>query len=82
MKNLILNNSTQEEQVFKKAHTLRLTQYEYLRVVTGKLIKIDKPISTMCGSKFKLVCGDMFGYYYLYAVVDQYGFFANNLQPY
>lgn len=75
MENSILQNFQTQEKVY----TLRLTQAEYSRVVSQKLIKIDGQTASKCGAKFKLICGDMFGFYYLYAVIDEYGFFTNKL---
>lgn len=76
MQNLILSHF---ESTTEKPIILHLGNYDYLRVVSGKLIKIDRSYQSMIGRKFKLQYRDSFGYYYLYACIDEYGFFTSRI---
>jgi hypothetical protein len=58
---------------------LGVSNSDYLRVIAGKMIKIDARTSTMIGKRFRLCSEAGFGYYYLYAVIGEYGFFSYKL---
>lgn len=76
MQNLILS---QFELMSDKPVVLHLSNYDYLRVIAGKLIKIDRFYQSMIGARFKLQNGNAFGYYYLYAAIAEYGFFTSRI---
>ncbi|MFN6560002.1 MAG: hypothetical protein RMY28_009360 [Nostoc sp. ChiSLP01] len=61
----------------EKAIVIHLNRSDYLKDVAGMLIKID-PQMTL-GARYKLVCGDNHGYYYLYSAICDRGYFTKSL---